>query len=236
MKFSVLTLPQPSDGSRKYEDNFAHALGHPLFGWLGFRPILAQHTAAEHEAIRRWAAGRSSLAEIGVAEGVSAMAVREVMAASGKLYLIDPFHFSRVPALNFTKRTARRGVSSCARGQVVWIEQFSSDAARNWNTPIDFLLIDGDHSEAAVRKDWEQWSRFVVPGGIVLFHDARLFHDGWTSPDYGPVKLIDALFRCTKIPGWRIAEEVHSLVAVERAAKTPSKIGPDGRNNDQHRY
>ena len=215
MKYDVLTPPHVRD-ERTYHSPAARALRHPLYGWLGFRPVLAQHTAAEHEAIRRWAAGRSSLVEIGVAEGVSALAAREVLAPNGKLYLIDPFHTSRIPSLNFTKRAARRAVRSSQRAEVIWIQKFSTDAARDWNREIDFLLIDGDHSEPAARRDWEEWSRFVLPGGAVLFHDARLFENGWTDAGYGPVRVVDDLFRESRIPGWRIVQEVHSLVAVEK--------------------
>src|SRR5207249_8487084 len=42
---------------------------HPVFAWLGLRPIFAQHTSAEHETLKRWACGRRRLVEIGVAEG-----------------------------------------------------------------------------------------------------------------------------------------------------------------------
>ena len=63
-----------------------------MYAWLGLRPFLAQHTAAEHAALQRWALGRTTLAEIGVAEGVSALALREAMSPDGTLYLIDPFH------------------------------------------------------------------------------------------------------------------------------------------------
>lgn len=38
---------------------------------------------------------------------------------------------------------------------------------------LDFLFIDGDHSEAGVRKDWEMYSQLVRPGGIVAFHDIK---------------------------------------------------------------
>lgn len=215
MKYDVLNLPRMRD-ERTYCTRSARVLPHPVYGWLGFRPVLAQHTAAEHEAIRRWAAGRSSLVEIGVAEGVSALAAREVMAANGKLYLIDPFHLSRVPSLNFMKRAAHRAVAGCQRGEVIWIEKFSVDAVRGWNKEIDFLLIDGDHSEAAARQDWEEWSRFVVVGGVVLFHDARLFEHGWTDVAYGPLRVVDDLFRKNQINGWRIVEEIHSLVVAEK--------------------
>lgn len=36
---------------------------------------------------------------------------------------------------------------------------------------IDFLFIDGDHSYNGVKKDFEDYSPFVGPGGIIAFHD-----------------------------------------------------------------
>lgn len=36
---------------------------------------------------------------------------------------------------------------------------------------LDFLWIDADHSEEAVRRDIEVWSRAVKPGGWLLGHD-----------------------------------------------------------------
>jgi Methyltransferase domain len=216
LRYAVLHLPSISDTAMNYGGDVSSALRHPVYAWLGMRPILAQHTAGEHASLKRWAKGRSSLVEIGVAEGVSALAMREVMAEEGTLYLIDPFHLSRVPALNFTRRAARRAVESCSRGKVVWIEKFSFDSAGTWNSPVDLLMIDGDHSEGGVRRDWHDWNQFVTPGGLVIFHDARLFEGGWTNAGYGPVKLVDDLFRNRKIPGWTIVEEIHSLVVVER--------------------
>jgi hypothetical protein len=212
----VPILPWTSDTTLVYGSKLIPLLRHPVYAWLGLRPVLAQHTAAEHAAIQRWAAGRSTLVEIGVAEGVSAIALREAMAEDGTLYLIDPYHLSRVPALNFVKRAAHRAVGNCRRGIVVWIERFSEEVARGWNAPIDLLLIDGDHSESAVECDWNDWSRFVQPGGVVIFHDARVFEGGWPGADWGPVLLFNRLFRSGHNPEWKIAEEIHSLCVVER--------------------
>ena len=36
---------------------------------------------------------------------------------------------------------------------------------------IDFLFIDGDHSYAGVKRDWEMYSTLVRKGGIIAFHD-----------------------------------------------------------------
>lgn len=37
--------------------------------------------------------------------------------------------------------------------------------------PVDFLFIDGDHSYAGVRRDFEMYAPLVRSGGIVAFHD-----------------------------------------------------------------
>ena len=191
-------------------------LRHSACAYLGLRPAAAQHTAAEHATLRKWAEGCKCIVEIGVAEGVSALALREGMDQDGTLYLIDPFHLSRMPLLNFIKRVALRTVNIAARGKVIWIERFSQDAVQGWKEPIDLILIDGDHAEDAVERDWLDWSRFVKPGGVVIFHDARIFENGWTTNDYGPVKLINRIFRGGTIEGWTIAEEIDSLFVVTR--------------------
>jgi predicted O-methyltransferase YrrM len=216
LRYAVLSLPFQLDTSRSYGIKRIPLLKHSVFAWLGLRPALAQHTAAEHVAFKRWANNCKILVEIGVAEGVSALALREGMAEDGVLHLIDPFHLSRYSTLNFSKRTARRTVETHRRGKVVWIEKFSQDAVQTWQKPIDLLLIDGDHTETGVERDWNDWGRFVKPGGIAIFHDARLFEGGWTTPDYGPVKLVNRLFRDGSNPDWSIAEETHSLFVVRR--------------------
>jgi len=43
---------------------------------------------------------------------------------------------------------------------------------------VDFLFIDGDHSEEGVRKDFEMYSPLVRKGGVIVFHDVV-----YTSPD-----------------------------------------------------
>jgi predicted O-methyltransferase YrrM len=36
---------------------------------------------------------------------------------------------------------------------------------------LDLLFIDGDHSYAGVKADWEAYKHFLKPGSIVVFHD-----------------------------------------------------------------
>jgi predicted O-methyltransferase YrrM len=194
----------------------SRVMKHPFFAWAGLRPPIAQHTAAEHSALEKHARGCESLVEIGVAEGASAVALRTAMNPDGTLYLVDPFHLSRVRTMNFLRRAARRAVSTKERPRIVWIETFSHEAAKAWNHPIDFLLIDGDHREEAVEKDWNDWHSHVMGNGIIAFHDARLFSRGWTTPRYGPVCFVDRAFRNNPSASWMILEEVDSLVFVRR--------------------
>ena len=36
---------------------------------------------------------------------------------------------------------------------------------------VDFLFIDGDHTESGVAQDYNDYREFVRPGGIIAFHD-----------------------------------------------------------------
>jgi cephalosporin hydroxylase len=40
-----------------------------------------------------------------------------------------------------------------------------------FGAPIDFLFIDGDHSYAGVKADFEMYSPLVRQGGVIAFHD-----------------------------------------------------------------
>lgn len=205
----IASSDRPGSGS-------ASTRRHSLLALLRLRPVLAQHTREENDALRKWANARKALVEIGVAEGASALTLRQVMAKDGTLYLVDPFHLSRMPLLNSMKRLAKRTVARCRTGHVIWIREFSSDAVERWKSPIDFLFLDGDHNEQVVCRDWNAWSPFVTPGGIVALHDARVFAGGWTTATDGPVRLVDKVFRQSENTKWTIVDEVHSLVVVRR--------------------
>lgn len=49
---------------------------------------------------------------------------------------------------------------------------FNDRVARELNgKKVDFLFIDGDHTESGVTADYEDYRRFVRPGGLIAFHD-----------------------------------------------------------------
>jgi len=43
--------------------------------------------------------------------------------------------------------------------------------AYNFTGPLDFLFIDGDHTEEGAYKDYLNYKSFVKPGGYIFFHD-----------------------------------------------------------------
>lgn len=58
---------------------------------------------------------------------------------------------------------------------VIPIVARSALAARHWPVTCGFVFIDGGHSPAAVRADYEGWAGRIAPGGVLAIHD--LFPD-----------------------------------------------------------
>ncbi|MFI7589745.1 class I SAM-dependent methyltransferase [Spongisporangium articulatum] len=47
----------------------------------------------------------------------------------------------------------------------------SAVVARLWGRPVDVLFVDGGHTDEAAQADYDGWSRWVRPGGVLLIHD-----------------------------------------------------------------
>jgi MMP 1-O-methyltransferase len=194
----------------------------------GLIPPRLMHTAREAELLASLARGRRSAVEIGVYEGSSALVLVRSLPPDAVLHLIDPFVDSRGLAAGWrgtawaTRRVVDRAVRERGGPTVRWHVERSQDAGRRWTDPLDFVFIDGDHAAEACREDWALFSPQVVPGGVVVLHDARMDKPGGEGlPGNGgvpgPTELIDELFRGDEaVAGWRIREERDCMVAVER--------------------
>lgn len=55
----------------------------------------------------------------------------------------------------------------------------SGVVARNWQTPLGLVFIDGGHSLEAAQTDYQSWSPHVAKGGILAIHDL------FPNPDEG---------------------------------------------------
>jgi len=188
------------------------------FAACGLRPAVAQHSQAEAALLQQHAAGAHTIVELGVAEGGSALELRQVMDPDGELVLVDPYE-SGALGVSFCRLVARRTVARSTTGTVTWIRATSSEAARRWRGDIDFLFIDADHSLQAVRQDWELWAPQVKVGGHVALHDARTSPEGWTgdrawiTSTAGPVVLTEEIMRDD---AWALAGEVETTAVLRR--------------------
>jgi predicted O-methyltransferase YrrM len=114
--------------------------------------------------------------EIGSARGKSACHVGLALRENGKgrLWAIDPHRTTDWNDADSadTFDTIRRNVRTA--GLERWVEIVRDDsrtAAQSWSRPIDLLFIDGDHSYAGVKADWDAFAPHVRPFGFVVFHD-----------------------------------------------------------------
>ncbi len=124
--------------------------------------------------------------EIGSFKGLSTVLLATALESTNdpRLHACDPWAaieaFGATMMTNdetfhtFQESLAKTGVSD----RVTIHRAFSSDLAPKWNRPLRLLWIDGDHSVSGAKKDFENFSKHVVPGGIVAFHDVMHFHPG----------------------------------------------------------
>lgn len=194
-----------------------------LGGWLRF-----DEAAKLFDLARALPEDHALVVEIGSWLGKSSLVLAKGL--SGKrnpeLHCIDPFNCAgdEVSAANYQRLAAEGDLTllerfnrNMERGgvrDIVFVKQgFSHDFSGTFTHPIDMLFIDGDHSYASVRRDFEEWSPKVKPGGILAFHDV----DRTASP--GPRQVIDELVARDRT--WERPEQVGSLFVVRRAT-------PDG--------
>jgi MMP 1-O-methyltransferase len=81
--------------------------------------------------------------------------------------VVDP-RTGRMDTLPFFRRTLE---DAGLEHSVVGVIGDSSTVGRHWSTPVGLLFIDGGHADDVAMADYETWSRFVAPGGILAIHD-----------------------------------------------------------------
>lgn len=91
----------------------------------------------------------------------------------GKVGALDQGLLSRGPTLEKFKRNMQRAGLTRA---VEIIQKRSVET--HWERPISLLLIDGLHDYASVARDFHHFERWVVPEGIVAFHDYAPYYPG----------------------------------------------------------
>lgn len=91
---------------------------------------------------------------------------------------------------DFTANIEAHGVASRVRLH----KTFSYELAKDWNRPLRLLWIDGDHTYAGTRADFEGFAPHLADGAIVAIHDVlhefeggiRVFMENiLLSPNFG---------------------------------------------------
>ncbi len=91
------------------------------------------------------------------------------------------------------------------------IESYSIPRIDN---PIALLFVDGDHSYAGVRSDYDRWRDHLRVGGHLLFHNASIVRD-FAEGQVGPMGLVAQITALERARFERIAT-VGSLVHFRR--------------------
>jgi predicted O-methyltransferase YrrM len=153
---------------------------------VGFMPD--DEGLALHDAGRE--AGRlGPLLEIGTYCGKSAIYLGAAARAAGTVvYTVDHHRGSeenqagwehhddrlvdartgRMDTLPFFRRTIEE---AALEDVVVAVIGHSPVVAAHWATPLGLVFVDGGHAFDVALADYEGWARFVVPGGLLVFHD-----------------------------------------------------------------
>jgi predicted O-methyltransferase YrrM len=186
-------------------------LSHYIAWTIGLASATTQTTTAERDCLARHAAGRRRLVEIGVWHGVTTRRLRAAMHPHGELSAVDPFPVGRL-GFSVQQHIARREVGAVVNGRVTWLRTTGDAAARD-HGPVDFVFIDGDHSEDGLLADWRAWRPLVEPGGIVALHDSRSTPDR-PIDDAGSVKVTNEVI--LRDEQFAVVDTVDSLTVLRK--------------------
>ena len=116
----------------------------------------------------------SCVVEIGSYLGASTACLAAGVAGNGgHVFAIDPWNnhgMSEGPRDTFAE--FRQNIARFDK-TVTPLRGWSADVAQTFDTPIDLLFIDGDHSYEGIVADFRAWLEKLKPGAIVALHDHR---------------------------------------------------------------
>ena len=161
-------------------------------------------------------AKNSTIVEIGCYAGLSTLYL-----AKGSrfnhcyIFTIDPFdsdfkkqeersdHFLNLENKPFRESVLHSLRSQGLEGRVELIEGYAEEVVKEWERPVDFLWIDGNHNQTY--QDYLDWSPFLRPGARVAVHDAH--------PRYGLPNVAEAARRIFSSDKWERLEHVKGIVS-----------------------
>lgn len=133
-------------------------------------------TVAEMCRLYLLARGRKGIVEIGSYTGASACCIGAALneTGDGKLVCIDTWNNDAMTEGNRDTWQEFQANTAAYRTHIVPVRGFSAHVVNQVAArleSIDLLFIDGDHSYAGVKADWEAYQGFLRTGSVVVFHD-----------------------------------------------------------------
>jgi MMP 1-O-methyltransferase len=100
---------------------------------------------------------------------------------------------------------------------VVAVVGKSALVARSWRTPLQFLFIDGGHTDEAAQKDFDGWAKWVAVGGALVIHDV------FPDPNDGGQAPYRIYRRALDTDAFREVAATGSMRLLERTCGTPGE-------------
>ncbi len=189
-------------------------------GWLGHREAVFLYEAAQSIE------GPDPLVvEIGTWLGKSAIVLGKALQGrkNAKVICIDPFNAEGDRGSRRVYERTRRSMTqtleeACLQNikengvaeVVQLIKGYSHDVVSSWNQPINLLFIDGNHEYAAVRRDFDDWTKFLVRGGLLVMDDvypSKKIHPG-------PIRVVRE--SVANHPDWCAGVQVGTLYSAKK--------------------
>lgn len=148
--------------------------------------------------------------EIGAYLGASSCYLAAGLArVNGHLFCVDTWHNETMPDGERDTFTEFQKNTSGVRHRITTIRKKSDEISdRDIRVPLNLVFIDGDHSYAAVKSDFDCVRQWLAPDGIIAFHD-------FSAPDFeGVSRVVGEALASGK---WIIAGCVDSLVWLKLA-------------------
>ena len=93
----------------------------------------------------------------------------------------------------------------------------SALVARSWRTPLQFVFIDGGHTDEAAQKDFDGWAKWVAVGGALVIHDV------FPDPNDGGQAPYRIYRRALETGAFREVAATGSMRLLERTSGTPGQ-------------
>lgn len=124
--------------------------------------------------------------------------------------MVDPVTglFDTLPTLRHTLDAA--GLDD----NVVTVVGKSALVARSWRTPLQFVFIDGGHTDEAAQKDFDGWAKWVAVGGALVIHDV------FPDPNDGGQAPYRIYLRALKTGAFQEVSVTGSMRLLERTSGT----------------